>query len=718
MKTVFLRALEASDKAAAIATAISDTSNENRFHVDPSEFSTIPGSPFSYWVSESLRRMFQEHPPFESHGRTARQGLATADDFRFLRAWWEVNLKNAGRWLPFAKGGSFSPFYADVFLVVNWESEGAEIVNYSKPGQSRPASRPQNIGYFGRGGITWPRRTNGLSLRVLPRGCVFADKGPAAFVDGDNPQELLAVGGVLNSRPFALLVSLQLARTELAQSFEVGLIQQTPLPDMKMSEVEKLASLAKQAWLLKRDADTRVETSHAFSLPALLQVDGFGLASRADAWVTRNRSINDQISSLQAAIDAASFDLYGLANFEMSGHGNSTSESELSLDEAPRDEEASDDLDEHEIAETVDNYVGKLVLSAELASWVMGAAFGRFDLRVANGVLNVEPPSDPFEPLPLCSPGMLQGSPGLRLQGSPGAYPASVAQNGIIVDDLGHPGDLGKYIQSVLEVVFGSGAERWLKELAETLSPAEGDLRRWFADEFFDFHLRRYTKSKRRAPIYWQVAVPSGRYSIWLYAPGVTRDTFFRLQQDVMSPKVAHEERKLASMSQDGTPSSQLQRELEEQENFVFELRQLADEIQRVAPLWSPDLDDGIVIAMSPLWRLVPRHKAWQKELRSKWQDLQSGKYDWAHLAMHLWPERVVPKCAEDRSLAIAHDLENEFWFEDEGGKWKPRKTPLRAVDELIVERTSAAVKAALKNLLEAPDPLPPNKRTRKSKAA
>ena len=46
------------------------------------------------------------------------------------------------------------------------------------------------------------------------------------------------------------------------------------------------------------------------------------------------------------------------------------------------------------------------------------------------------------------------------------------------------------------------------------------------------------------------------------------------------------------------------------------------------------------------------------------------AEHDWAHLAMHLWPERVVPKCAKDRSLAIAHGLEEVFWVEGIDGKW------------------------------------------------
>ncbi len=69
-------------------------------------------------------------------------------------------------------------------------------------------------------------------------------------------------------------------------------------------------------------------------------------------------------------------------------------------------------------------------------------------------------------------------------------------------------------------------------------------------------------------------------------------------------------------------------------------------EVQRVTPLWNPNLDDGAVVTMAPLWHLVPQNKAWQKELKAKWQELAAGKYDWTHLAMHLWPERVVPKCA------------------------------------------------------------------------
>lgn len=43
------------------------------------------------------------------------------------------------------------------------------------------------------------------------------------------------------------------------------------------------------------------------------------------------------------------------------------------------------------------------------------------------------------------------------------------------------------------------------------------------------------------------------------------------------------------------------------------------------------------------------------------------------------------------------------FWVEPAEGKWKARPTPTRPVEELVRERTSPAVKAALKSLVEAP---------------
>ena len=109
-------------------------------------------------------------------------------------------------------------------------------------------------------------------------------------------------------------------------------------------------------------------------------------------------------------------------------------------------------------------------------------------------------------------------------------------------------------------------------------------------------------------------------------------------------------------------------------------------------------------------------HTPWRKNAKECWDTLCAGKYDWSHLAIRLWPERVVPKCASDRSLAIAHGLEDVFWVEGSDGRWKPRSTLARPIDDLVLERSSSAVKAALKSLLEAPSSSGATKRVRKGK--
>jgi hypothetical protein len=455
-----------------------------------------------------------------------------------------------------------------------------------------------------------------------------------------------------------------------------------------------------------------MEASHAFALPALLHTKEETLAERVSAWSACARVTEEKLSAIEAEIDAHCFDLYGIDENDRRAINESFSDGA----DASADLEDGDTDDDNDAESGAD----ETTLAADLISWAAGVAFGRFDVRLGTGERPLPVAPEPFDPLPACPPAMLTGNDGLPLMIPPAEYPIAFPENGLLVDDPGHPRDLTAAVRAVFEEVFKESADTWWNDVEAMLNPKDHDLRAWLAASFFEHHLKRYSKSRRKAPIIWQLAVPSGRYSVWLYAHRLSRDSFIQVQNDLVSPKLVHEERHLASLmeSAGADPTSNDRKEIETQEAFIGELRDLLDKVKRVAPLWHPTLDDGVVLIMAPLWRLVPQHKPWQKELKSKWDDLVAGKYDWAHLAMHLWPERVVPKCAEDRSLAIAHRLEGIFWFEDEDGKWKPRKKPQKSVADLVSERTSIAVKAALKSLLDAPEPVAGAKRSRKSKAA
>src|SRR5208337_431577 len=199
----------------------------------------------------------------------------------------------------------------------------------------------------------------------------------------------------------------------------------------------------------------------------------------------------------------------------------------------------------------------------------------------------------------------------------------------IAVTDAGHPSDLGQLVFDILSRVarkLGTGITKFWSSSEE--------LDNWVRQTLFAEHLDRYKISRRKAPIYWQLATPSASYSVWLYIHAFTKDTIFRVQNDYAAPKLAHEERRLESLKSelgDGGTTAQ-RKELAAQEVFVEELRTFLEEIKRVAPLWNPNLDDGVIINFAPLWRLVPHQKAWQKELKATWDALCKEEYDWSHL--------------------------------------------------------------------------------------
>ena len=631
--TQFLRLLKEQDKGAALAsTAAHVRSGEDdlrHFEVEVDSFEVVPGAPFAYWVSDHVRETFQRLPAFEGDGRTVKQGLATAEDFRFVRGWWEV-VASGGRWFPFAKGGSYSPFYADVFLIVNWEVGGAEI----KAGicqrypylNGNPDYVAKNTGYYFRSGLTWGDRTsNLLSVKPWPSGGVFSVKGSAGFFDEDSTAYIMAL---MNSTAFnAFLAMLVSAGGAIARSYQVGVIGVVPYPEPG-TQGERAAFLALRSWSFKRTLDTVTETSHAFLLPALL---------RPRLGPYDPPAIEAELARIQQEIDDICFDLYGFDEADRAAMTETTgSADETAATEGADDQEDTDDADEEISAD----------VQSALLSWCVGVVFGRFDIRLATGERLIPPEPGPFDPLPAKSPSMLPD----------GAAPFH-AHNGILVDDQGNPHDLAKLVEDVVEQV-------------DTRVPF--NVCDWLQRDFFAFHLQHYSKSRRRAPIYWPLSTKSAGYTLWVYYPSLTDQTLYTAINDFVEPKLKQVTAQLTTLGAKGSKRThEEEKRLEELEDMEDEMTDLRDTLLRIAPTYHPNQDDGVQITAAPLWPLF-RYKPWQKLLKETWAKLEKGDYDWAHLAMHYWPDRVRAKCTTDKSLSIAHGLE-DLYVEPERHERTPR---------------------------------------------
>jgi hypothetical protein len=626
--TTFLRLLSEAEKAAALAEVSSreraGVSDARIIVLKSDAFDPVPGKPFAYWVSGPIREAFELNEAVEGVSRTIRVGLQTSDDPRFIRLFWEVHPQRADRWRPFSKGGAFAKFYGSIDLVVDWNPGQHIMWAIINPNIGKPKSNiwmlPETIrSYFGRPGITWSRRSQkGLSFRFLPAGAYFSDKGPTAFSGMNSSQELLVFAAIANSKAFEIFVSLQVS----FGSYEAGSIQRTPYPTIDRQAALKLEQYARQAWSLKRNLYTVIETSHAFVLPETL---------RARLGDYDPCSIEIELDQIQSEIDTIAFDLYGFDEADRAAlcasHGTAD---DFRSEASDGQEEGSDD----------EGSVVPFDETAGLLSWAVGVAFGRFDWRLATGEREAPAEPEPFDCLPTKSPGMLPD----------GADPLH-AHAGILVEDEGHSHDLVYLLEDVLQRVD---------------SPIQVDIRRWLQREFFPFHLQCYSKSRRKAPIYWPLSTLSGSYTLWLYYPDLTSQTLFAAVNEFIEPKLKQVRVDLDALRGRGSlRSKQEEKQLENITNLEKELADLRDAFLVIAPKYSPNHDDGVQIMAAPLWQLF-RHKTWQKILKDTWEKLEHGEYDWSYLAINYWPERVLRKCHSDRSLAIAHDVENIFWHEVE----------------------------------------------------
>ncbi|MCC8401862.1 BREX-1 system adenine-specific DNA-methyltransferase PglX [Paraburkholderia sp. MMS20-SJTN17] len=622
--TTFLRLLQDADKATALQQICRDfragRSTTETFEVDVSVLKEVPGSPFAYWISANVRSVFKRIPPFEAQGRTARAGLQTSDDFRFLRANWETEALREV-WVPLAKGGTHSPFYADVFLVVKWAGHGKEIANFCNTKTGEVISYIRNSDFYFRPGLFQTLRAARLAPHLTPPGCIFGDNGTQAFSDS---ADLLAILCILNSGAADSLHKLLLGRAGFAL-YRNGTLSRLPTPSPGSEESSRLSEIGRESWLLRRRLDTVNEVSHAFVLPTAIR-DRVG-----DYEPT---AIQRKLACLQEEIDEIVFNLYGF------------NEVDRAAVQASQDAANEDDAEVGDDAEADDDTASGISQTNSLISWAVGVAFGRFDFRLATGERAMPPEPEPFDPLPRKSPGMLPD----------GAAPFHV-HPGILVDDAGHPQDLVSVLEDVLSRVD---------------IPAHGDLRHWLQKDFFTFHLQRYSKSRRKAPIYWPLSTVSGSYTLWMYYPSLTRQTLYTAINDFVEPKLKQVDEDVNALrNKDGARTPDEEKQFEALQTLAQELSDLRDTLQGLAQNYQPNHDDGVQITAAPLWPLF-RHKPWQKVLRDTWAKLQKGDYDWAHLAMAYWPDRVRERCKSDKSLAISHGLE-ELYVEPEMALKKSR---------------------------------------------
>ena len=236
---------------------------------DAETFKQVPGTPIAYWASDALLDAFANAKQLNEFGKP-RQGLATGENARFVREWWEVDdqkssysccsleesVSSACKWFPYNKGGDFRKWYGNNSSVVNWEHDGQEIRNY-KDENGKLLSRPQNTNCFFKPSITWSKISSGsIAFRFKPAGHVFDVAGTSVFSDAAS---LKYLQGACNSSVIMRVASM-LSPT---LNFEVGQIATYPIIQNEDLEPSVNATVDSCRELSKTDWDS-LETSWDF----------------------------------------------------------------------------------------------------------------------------------------------------------------------------------------------------------------------------------------------------------------------------------------------------------------------------------------------------------------------------------------------------------------------------------------------------------------------
>lgn len=290
------------------------------------------------------------------------------------------------------------------------------------------------------------------------------------------------------------------------------------------------------------------------------------------------------------------------------------------------------------------------ILSYEIVSNLLGVAFGRWDIRNIINPELIPKFGDFFDQLPFI--------PAVSLPENLKGYPLDITAKGILVGDINNPVDITKALKKVIITIWGNNADNIINELEEMGQFYSIESFIANPNGFFDFHYRRYTKSRREAPIYWPISTPSSSYTIWLYYPKLNNQTLYKVVNDFITPKQEEISDAAKKLELNPTLDNNGKKELRELKDLMHELQEMETGLLQVASLpYKPNHDDGVLITAAPLYKFF-RHAKWRKATEDCWTALEKGEYDWSHLAYSIWSDRVTKKCKKDLSMAIAHGLE------------------------------------------------------------
>ena len=464
------------------------------------QFDKIPGSPIAYWASEKLLEAFSNGTKM-SDVADVRQGLATADNDRFLRLWWEVDnekikydnetledtIDNGYKWYPHNKGGARRQWFGNYDYVVNWGNDGEELKKYQLTLNQGWTARLKSREYYFKEAITWSNiMSGGFSIRYREKGSIFDVSGMSAFFE--NSQDIKYILGLMSSKlsdyVFKMLnptVNLQIVDFKNFPVIEDEDVKREVLPI-----VDECIAISKYDW-------NTFETAWDFTANPLVNIGKYiygytknsedleNISSNiADAYEKYKLFTNSQFEKLkknEETLNELFIQLYGL-------------EQELDATVPEKDITIAKIFDKAEdISEESKNnkyFLTKQEVVQQLLSYLIGVLMGRYRLD--------------REGVQITHQATLEETAAYSVAGQEGDFTFTMDDDGIIPmmgAECGFPDDVVRRIEDLIEKIWG---DKQVIANLNFINEALGmPMEKWLTEEFWPYHLKKYSKR----PIYW-----------------------------------------------------------------------------------------------------------------------------------------------------------------------------------------------------------------------
>lgn len=547
--------------------------DENSFTSSAISFSEIPGSPIAYWVSSKLLSVFQDGRPLSAICKPA-QGLATADNGRFLRLWFEVchsnitfdctscedSIRADTRWFPYNKGGAFRKWYGNYDYVVNWENNGYEIKNFlDAKGKQRSVVR--NPDYYFKPSITWSDVTSGgFGIRYRTSGSIHDVTGMSAFAD---EMTLKLVLGLLSTKISDYIFKI------LNPTIHLQVGNFSNFPYLENDKSKTIINISDDSLCLSKIDWDSFETSWDFMRHPLVK---YHVDTISEAYSLWSKECDDRFNTLkynEEELNRIFIDAYGLQD-------------ELT----PKVEDKDVTVRKANLVRDVKSFI----------SYAVGCMFGRYSLDTEglayaggewdnNKYKTFIPDADDI--IPICDEDYFE-------------------------DDI-----VSRFIEFV-RCVYGNDT---LEENLQFISDALGGngnprdvLRNYFLKDFFKDHCNTYqvTGSGKR-PIYWQF--DSGKkngFKALVYVHRYTPDLIARMRTGYIHPLQSQYRTQIEMLNNQIDEASltsekvNLKKQLKKITVQAEELGKYEEKIHHWADKMEPmDLDDGVVVNYNKFQELL-----------------------------------------------------------------------------------------------------------------